>query len=101
VPVSHLLATTSSRELCEYMALYELDPWGEERADMRAGIVAATVANVFRGKNTKPLTPSDFMPRFGPRVRESAALMKTKLKAFAEMFKKRKQQRNETRLVKR
>ena len=40
-----------------------LEPWGEERADLRAGIISATLANVNRGdKNDKVLTPLDFMP---------------------------------------
>lgn len=49
-------------ELTEWMAYYQIEPFGEERADLRAGIVAATVANTFRGKNSKAAAPQDFMP---------------------------------------
>ncbi len=46
------------------MAYYELDPWGEERADLRSGIVSAVIANVHRDakKQPKPYQPTDFMP---------------------------------------
>lgn len=54
----------SSRELAEWMAYYRIEPWGEERADYRAGTVAATVVNVNRTKG-KPAKPDDFMPKFG------------------------------------
>ena len=44
-----------------------LDPMGGEREDFRSGIIAATIANVNRGKGSKPFEPSDFMPQFGPK----------------------------------
>lgn len=49
------------------MVYYELEPFGEERADLRAGIVASTVANVNRDakKQKKPFAAQDFMPKFG------------------------------------
>lgn len=47
------------------MCYYELEPWGEEKADLRAGIIASTVANTARDpkKQQRPFTPADFMPR--------------------------------------
>lgn len=45
------------------MAYYSLEPFGEERADLRAGIISSTIANVNRGKH-KPFKPTDFMPKF-------------------------------------
>lgn len=57
-----LLRRIDSRELQEWQAYYELEPFGEERGDLRAGIVAATVANANRNpKKTKPFKPGDFM----------------------------------------
>lgn len=41
---------------------YCRSPWGELRQDTGFGIVAATLANVNRGKNTPPFKPADFMP---------------------------------------
>lgn len=62
--VSELLSRISSRELTEWRAYYGLEPFGEDRADLRAGIVASTMANVFRKSGTKPYKAQDFMPRF-------------------------------------
>lgn len=60
----------------EYMlweAEYMRSPWHEERADLRAGIIASTIAN-FAGKslsqsapNAKPL---DYMPYSQPEPEE-------------------------------
>jgi hypothetical protein len=66
MPVGDLLARVSSRELTEWMAYYEMEPFGEERADLRAGIIASTVANVNRAKG-KAYKPQDFMPKFERR----------------------------------
>lgn len=53
------------------MEYAKLEPFGEERADLRAGIVAATIANAHRRKGSKPFKPSDFMPAFGPQEAQS------------------------------
>jgi len=60
--VREMLARIDSKELSEWMAYYELNPFGTVRDDLQAGIVASTIANVNRGKNDKSFTPSDFMP---------------------------------------
>lgn len=65
--VRELLARIDSRELSEWMAYYNLDPWGPERADLRAGTIAATVANCHAAKG-HTFRPSDFIPQYGKRV---------------------------------
>ena len=60
--VRELLARIDSKELSEWMAYYEVNPFGSVRDDLQAGIIASTIANVNRGKNDKSFTPSDFMP---------------------------------------
>lgn len=62
--VEELLGRISSRELSEWQAYFETDPFGEERADLRAGIIAAIIANIYRKKGAKPFKPSDFMPKY-------------------------------------
>jgi len=64
--VGELLARVSSRELSEWMAYAEIEPFGEVRADLRAGIIASTVANTARDpkKRRRPFQPREFMPRF-------------------------------------
>ena len=70
----------NSREFAEWRAFFELEPWGEERADLRAGIIASTIANVNRSKG-KAFSPGDFMPEFDKPARtqqtpqEMAAVM--------------------------
>ena len=78
--VGELLSRVSSRELTEWQAYYGLEPFGEDRNDLRAGIVASTVANVFRKSGTQPYKAQDFMPQFGkPRQdwREQLEVVKT------------------------
>ena len=60
--VREMLARFDSKELSEWMAYYELNPFGTVRDDLQAGIIASTIANVNRGKSDKSFTPSDFMP---------------------------------------
>lgn len=53
----------SSSEFTDWIAFYKLEPWGGEAENYRAGVIAATVANVApRAKNTDPLLPKDFFP---------------------------------------
>lgn len=59
-----LLARIDSRELTEWMAYYQIEPFGPERDDLNAGIIASTIANVNRGKKRKPYRPDDFVPRY-------------------------------------
>ena len=61
-----LYSRLTSSEITTWLAYYMLDPMGGEREDLRSGIIAATIANVNRGKGTQPFEPSDFMPKFGP-----------------------------------
>lgn len=59
-----MLETMSWRQLQGWMEFYALDPFGEERADLRMGILASLIANSHRdAKQTPtPYAPSDFMP---------------------------------------
>ena len=61
-----MLARISARLFAEWTAYYEIEPWGEARADYRNGILAATVANVNRDPHTRAYEPQDFMPDFDP-----------------------------------
>jgi len=75
--VGELLSRVSSRELTEWQAYYGIEPFGEERSDLRAGIVAATTANAFRGKGAKPFKPQDFMPGFGAKKQDWREMLET------------------------
>jgi hypothetical protein len=62
MPVRELLTRMGSDEITEWMAFYQIEPFGDMRADVRSGVIASTFANANRAKNSKPFTPEDFMP---------------------------------------
>lgn len=55
----------SSAEFAEWIAYYTVEPFGEQRADLRSAIIATVIANVNRGKGQRPFKTDDFMPDFG------------------------------------
>ena len=67
------------------MAYYNIEPFGEVRADSRAAIVASTVANTARDTKRKPqpFTPAEFMPKFG---RQNHGQDSNRLLRVAEMI---------------
>lgn len=55
----------TSQEFGLWIAYHQIEPFGEVRADLRAGIVASTVANYagrMRTKEAGAAQPSEFMP---------------------------------------
>ena len=63
----YMLASMPWRVFQEWIQYSEIEPFGEERADLRAAIVSATIANcTARGKGKPAFRPSQFMPEFGP-----------------------------------
>lgn len=51
----------------EWYVYYLAEPFGEERDDLRSGIVASVIANSNRDpkRHPKPYEPKDFMPNLG------------------------------------
>ncbi|WP_050865136.1 phage tail assembly protein T [Burkholderia pseudomallei] len=79
-----MLANLDSAELTEWVAFDRMEPIGEFRADLRAGIVAATVAN-YGGRDIRvPRKPSDFMPLI--EREEERPLLLTDPNAQAELI---------------
>lgn len=81
------------RQLLAWRDYAEIEPFGEERADLRSGIVASVVANANRDpkRRPKPYQPSDFMPFInGPKDRRPLtdpgrwAQVKSQAKAMAD-----------------
>ena len=54
----------SSREFAEWLAFAGLEPLGDARGDLQAAIIAATVANMLRGKDSQPVSIEDMLPHF-------------------------------------
>jgi hypothetical protein len=87
--VAALQASITSEQFAAWMAYYEVEPWGEDRADLRMGILAsATVApHCRRGQAPKP---ASFLPKFGPRKPQSEELMKAEFRRAMAGFAKSK-----------
>lgn len=79
----------SSREVSEWMAYAGISPFGEERADVRAGIIASVIAEVNRDrkKQSRPFTPADFMP-FVDRSEPATDELSVKIKQAFGGFKR-------------
>jgi len=75
-----------SREFAQWQAFGQIEPFGEVRDDMRAAMIACTIANVFRGKNKAAYQLDRFMLKFNmssTKNRQSPDDMKSMLFAFA------------------
>jgi hypothetical protein len=60
-----MMDSMSWDQFMEWAAFYEISPFGEERADLRAGVIASTIANVNRDpRKGKSFQPSDFTLKF-------------------------------------
>lgn len=71
----------SSYEFSQWMADYSLEPWGEVRADMRAAVIAVTLANIWRPKDRAAFELADFMLEFDTKPAPDPAEVYQKLKA--------------------
>lgn len=62
------------REYLDWLALWQIEPWGDARGDMQAAVVASLLANVHRDKKkrVKPFTPQDFIPDFWKRMQAAS-----------------------------
>jgi len=52
------------------MAYHQQEPWDEERADLRMGVLASLIVNMFRKKGKKPYEPADFVLKFGTKKKQ-------------------------------
>ena len=57
-----LQSTITHGEFVRWLAFFQLEPWPEARADWRAAMQAATVANSNRSERTRPYGLKDFLP---------------------------------------
>ena len=61
----------------EWKCFFRVDPWDQDRADLRSGILAAIICNMFAGKGAERAKPQDFLlsekrPPKPPRRQTSA-----------------------------
>lgn len=59
-----MLDGLTAEQFIRWMAYARLEPFGEERADLRSAIIAVTMANAWRGKGSRAFKIEDFMPEF-------------------------------------
>lgn len=98
MPPSQVLECHTSRELSEWSAFLAMEPSGEERADLRAGIVSSTIANAHRQKKGKTYKPKDFMVDFNRKEQteeEQMAAAEAMAKAFGAKKGGKKWQQSE------
>lgn len=83
--VSDLRRRMTQAELVEWIAYYQIEPFGPRRDDYRAGTVAATVYNVNRTKRGKPADWESFMGKQRrPRRRSGPGRSATELRSMLE-----------------
>lgn len=71
------------RDYQEWMELYREDPWDQDRADLRAGIVASAALAPYAKKGRQP-KPVDFMPYVKTKAKQmSEESMKAIIKNVA------------------
>lgn len=75
----------SPQEFVEHWTDFRLNPWDEQRADLRSAMLASLLFNINRGKDTAARTPDDFMPFRYEKYDEADAR-----KAFMKQQKKRR-----------
>lgn len=69
--VDNMLEEMDAGMLVEWMGYSWLEPWGEERADLRAGVICTHVERLAVGRKSRS-RPQDFVMKFGPREVQSA-----------------------------
>jgi hypothetical protein len=68
--VEQLLENMSYEEFKEWQAYYEIEPFGEYKKDFRAGIIASSIFNSKRTKQSdKIFSPTDFIPNFDSKAK--------------------------------
>lgn len=60
-----MLREITWEHFCEWRAYDELEPLGDDRADIRTAHIVQTLVNLHRGKNREPYKLSEFVLPFG------------------------------------
>lgn len=72
-----------SRELTEWIAFYNIEPFGEDRADMRQALTSCILANANRDpKKSRAFKPQDFMLVKPPKKEQTPEEMMALLKGI-------------------
>jgi len=90
--VRELEITITENELVEWMAFYQIDPFGEWREDLRNAQLCALLAEINRDRKKKssPYKIADFMLFMPPKKKQSAEELKA---ALMQLVKSKKEKR--------
>ena len=80
----HEVEQIPATELFEYMAMHGIEPFGEDRADIRTAFAAAVSYNVNRPRRARALKPKDFMPQWHAPRQQSAEHIKSVFMMFTK-----------------
>lgn len=71
--VSELGQSLTYNEFRQWCTFYQIEPWGDYRADLRAAHIAAAVKNLHAAtfNETQDWEPADFMPYLDQRIRDN------------------------------
>lgn len=61
-----MLNNMSSRQMAEWRAFWQVEPFGAFRDDWRFACLLAMLANMFRDAKEPPIGPMEFMPLLDP-----------------------------------
>ena len=96
-PVRVLQRMIDSKEFAEWMAYYQIEPFGEERADLREAMVPFMLANAFGEKGKKPKLEDFLISNLindEPKLRQSLEEMQVKLKGIAKRYEEAQKRGN-------
>jgi hypothetical protein len=69
----------NAKQMAEWEAYFQLEPLGEDRADLRMARTCALLANINRKKNARLFAEKEFLFNFEPEEAQSADEMKAEI----------------------
>lgn len=84
--VDAMLRNMTIRQFDEWREYADLEPWDEERADVRAASIVRAVVNAHRGKGRRAVSLKECIVKFGKPKRQTPEQVKAEvLKVFDYM----------------
>lgn len=84
--VRRLLSEFGSDELSEWMGYYSIEPFGEERADLRMSFLTTLMHNVHRRSGVPAFRLDDFLIGHGRKAERAAETPQDKLARQKALF---------------
>lgn len=87
--MDRLLASLTYRQLQGWQAYHQIDPFGQERGDLRAALIKHALLNVMgRGEDDPEIPLEDCLPRFGESQWEKARRAKQQERDIRETLRR-------------